>query len=60
MPKPLSDDEVETLLHDLARRIAETPTLTDAGREALKVAFTGPYAALLMIEKRKITSPDDA
>jgi hypothetical protein len=53
--KPMSDDEVETLLHDVMRQIADARyqrgTETERGAEALRLAMVGPYSALLRLEK---------
>jgi hypothetical protein len=52
--KPMSDDEVETLLHDVMRQIADARyqrgTETERGAEALRLAMVGPYSALLRLE----------
>jgi hypothetical protein len=48
---PLSDDQVETMLHDLMRQIVNTKTETALGREMLRLALVGPYGALMRMEK---------
>lgn len=53
MPEPLSDDEVEALLHEVLRLIVDASAATDEGREALRIAMTGPYAALLRFNRRE-------
>ncbi len=56
--KPLSDEEVETYLHDLMRQIVNVRAKTDVGREALRIALVGPYGALMRMERLKAKPTD--
>jgi hypothetical protein len=50
---PLSDDQVETLLHDLMRQIVNAKAETVLGREILRTALVGPYGALMRLERER-------
>lgn len=54
---PLTDEQVETLLHDVMRQIVEARatrgTQTERGAEALRLAMVGPYGALMALAKEK-------
>ncbi|TPW26033.1 hypothetical protein [Pararhizobium mangrovi] len=53
--RPLTDDDVEMRLHEIMRQLVEwkPKAETDAGREALRIALVGPYAALSRLEKQR-------
>lgn len=52
---PLTDDEVEMLLHEVTRQLAEARHIRKAGTprgdEALRIALVGPYSALLRLAR---------
>lgn len=48
---PLSDDDVETMLHELLRQIVNTKAESPVGREVLRLAMVGPFGALMRLEK---------
>lgn len=48
---PLSDDEIEMLLHEWMRQIVNTKAESPAGREVLRIAMVGPYGALMRLER---------
>lgn len=52
---PLTDDEIEMMLHEIARQLAnarfERGTQTAEGEDALRVAIVSPYAALLRLAR---------
>lgn len=54
---PLSDDEIEAMLHDWLQQIVEAKQVrgaaTPEGKEALRIAMTGPLGALMRIAKRE-------
>jgi hypothetical protein len=64
---PLTDEEIEAKLHDMMQQLAEArfarKAATEAGTEALRIAMTGPLAALMRMEKDRIandaTGPKD-
>ena len=53
--KPLSDDEIEMMLNEIFRQIAEARfgrgTETKEGEDALRIAMVGPYSALLRMAR---------
>lgn len=53
---PLSDDEVEMLLHDVMQRLADARyrrgTETQQGAEALRVGMAGQYGGLTLLAKK--------
>ena len=56
--KPLSDDEIETVLHEMMRQIVSLRAETEIGQEALRTALVGPYGALMRMERRKSGATD--
>ncbi|WP_127524584.1 hypothetical protein [Mesorhizobium sp. Z1-4] len=55
-----SDEEIETFLHDKMREIVNVKAETPLGHKALRLALTGPYGALMHMEREKpVTAPDD-
>jgi hypothetical protein len=53
--EPLTDDEVEMLLHEVMRQIVEAKhrgAVTPEGKEAMRLAMTGPLGALMRLAKR--------
>lgn len=52
---PLSDDEIEMMLHEIARQLADARMVrkaeTPEGDDALKIALVGPYSALLRLAR---------
>jgi hypothetical protein len=54
---PLSDDEVEHLLHELMRQITEANGETDQGRLALRIALAGIYGSLLNLSRSNPPEP---
>lgn len=60
---PLSDDDIEAMLHDMMQRLAEarfaTKAATPRGEEALRLAMVGPFGALMRLEKLR-TEDDKA
>jgi hypothetical protein len=54
---PLTDDEIEAKLHDWLQQIVEAKqargAVTPEGKEALRIAMTGPMAALMRMAKRQ-------
>lgn len=58
--KPLSDEDVETYLHDLMRQIVNVRPATAVGREALRIALVGPYGALMRMERLKAQDGSEA
>lgn len=61
--KPMSDDEVEMLLHEVMRQIADARfqrgTETERGGEALRIAMVGPFSALTRLERIRTEQPLD-
>lgn len=53
--KPLSDDEIEMMMQEITRQLAEARysrgTETPEGEDALRIAFVGPYSALLRMAR---------
>lgn len=60
--QPLTDDEIEAKLHDMMQQLAEArfarKAETAAGTEALRIAMTGPLAALMRMEKQRIAAAE--
>lgn len=52
---PLSDDEIEMMLHEITRQLVDARMVRKAetlqGDDALKIALVGPYSALLRLAK---------
>lgn len=52
---PLTDDEIEMMLHEIARQLTDARMIrkaeTPEGDDALRIALVGPYSALLRLAR---------
>lgn len=54
--KPMSEDEIEMLLHDVMQRLADARfrrgTETETGAQALRIGMAGQYGGLTLLAKK--------
>lgn len=54
--EPMTDDDVEMLLHEITRQIVEARSrpgdLSPQHRDALRIAMVGPLSALMRLERQ--------